>query len=135
LKLILAVLQSESGVTVMNPSRRTLLKAGLGMSAAFLLPSADLCAQAALLLQKKIPSSGESIPIIGLGTARRYEDISTEVEKAPLIETIRQFKQLGARVIDTSASYSTAETVAGEIVERLKIRNSLFPATKISLRN
>ena len=65
------------------------------MSATFLLPSGDLCAQAAPLLQKKIPSSGESIPIIGLGTARRYEDISTEAEKAPLIETIRQFKQLG----------------------------------------
>jgi len=105
------------------------------MSAAFLLPSGDLCAQAAPLLQKKIPSSGESIPIIGLGTARRYEDISTEAEKAPLIETIRQFKQLGARVIDTSASYGTAETVVGEIVERLKIRNSLFLATKVSLRN
>ena len=119
----------------MNPSRRTFLKAGLGMSAAFLLPSADLCVQAAPLLQKKIPSSGESIPIIGLGTARRYEDISTEAEKAPLIETIRQFKQLGARVIDTSASYGTAEAVVGEIVERLKIRNSLFLATKVSLRN
>src|SRR5437867_4419379 len=119
----------------MNPSRRTFLKAGLGMSAAFLLPSGDLCAQAAPLLQKKIPSSGESIPIIGLGTARRYEDISTEAEKAPLIETIRQFKQLGARVIDTSASYGTAEAVVGEIVERLKIRNSLFLATKVSLRN
>jgi len=105
------------------------------MSAAFLLPSGDLCAQAAPLLQKKIPSSGESIPIIGLGTARRYEDISTEAEKAPLIETIRQFKQLGARVIDTSASYGTAEAVVGEIVERLKIRNSLFLATKVSLRN
>ena len=105
------------------------------MSATFLLPSGDLCAQAAPLLQKKIPSSGESIPIIGLGTARRYEDISTEAEKAPLIETIRQFKQLGARVIDTSASYGTAEAVVGEIVERLKIRNSLFLATKVSLRN
>jgi len=105
------------------------------MSAAFLLPSGDLCAQAAPLLQKKIPSSGESIPIIGLGTARRYEDISTEAEKAPLIETIRQFKQLGSGVIDTSASYGTAEAVVGEIVERLKIRNSLFLATKVSLRN
>src|SRR5207237_10929151 len=107
IKLILAFHQFESGVTVMNPSRRTFLKAGLGMSAAFLLPSADLCAQAAPLLQKKIPSSGESIPIIGLNTARRYEDISTEAEKAPPLETTRQHKPLGGRANDRYASDAT----------------------------
>src|SRR5947209_6372137 len=115
IKLILAFHQFESGVTVMNPSRRTFLKAGLGIRAAVVLPAADVCAQAASVLQKKIPASGERIAITGLRTARRYEDISTEAENAPLRETIRQFKQLGARVIDTSASYGTAETAVGEI--------------------
>src|SRR5437763_15887830 len=118
----------------MNPSRRTFLKAGLGMSAAFLLPSGDLCAQAAPLLQKKIPSSGESIPIIGLGTARRYEEITNEAQKMPLRETIRQFQALGAKVIDSSPSYGTAEAVVGELVDGLKIRDPLFLATKVSLR-
>ena len=71
--------------------------------------------------------------MIGLGTARRYEEIKTEAE-VPLKETIRQFQLLGGKVIDTSPSYGTAEAVVGEIVEELKIRDALFLATKVSLR-
>jgi aryl-alcohol dehydrogenase-like predicted oxidoreductase len=119
----------------MDLNRRDFLKAGIGAGAAMWLPPARLRAQAIPLLQKKIPSSGESIPIIGIGTARRYEEIKTEAEKAPLKETIRQFKELGGKVIDSSPSYGTAEAVVGELVEDLKIRDSLFFATKVSLRN
>jgi len=119
----------------MELNRRSFLKAGIGVGAAMLVPSTKLFAQAAPLLQKKIPSSGESIPIIGIGTARRYEEIKTEAEKVPLRETIRQFKELGGKVIDSSPSYGTAEAVVGELVEGLQIRESLFLATKVSLRN
>ena len=56
-------------------------------------------------------------------------------EKVPLRETIRQFQALGGKVIDSSPSYGTAEAVVGELVEGLKIRDSLFLATKVSLRN
>ena len=55
-------------------------------------------------------------------------------EKVPLRETIRQFQALGGKVIDSSPSYGTAEAVVGELVEGLKIRDSLFLATKVSLR-
>jgi aryl-alcohol dehydrogenase-like predicted oxidoreductase len=119
----------------MDLSRRDFIRAGIEMGAAMLVPSSELFAQAVPLLQKKIPSSGESIPIIGLGTARRYEEIKAEAEKTPLRETIREFKELGGKVIDTSPSYGTAETVVGEIVEGLKNRDALFLATKVSLRN
>jgi aryl-alcohol dehydrogenase-like predicted oxidoreductase len=119
----------------MNIDRRTAIKAGFGLGVAVLWPRDGLLAQAQPLIQKKIPSSGESIPIIGIGTARRYEEIKTETEKAPLRETIRQFQSLGGRVIDSSPSYGTAEAVVGELVEGLKIRDLLFLATKVSLRN
>jgi len=118
----------------MNPSRRNFMKAGLAAGAALLLPSSGTLAQGAPLLQKKIPSSGEMIPIIGLGTARRYEEVKTEAEKIPLRETILKFKEVGLKVIDSSPSYGTAEAVVGEIVDGLKIRDSLFLATKVSLR-
>jgi aryl-alcohol dehydrogenase-like predicted oxidoreductase len=117
----------------MDIKRRTVIKAGLG--AALLLCSRDAFGQLQSLIQKKIPSTGESIPIIGLGTARRYEEIKTDAEKIPLGETIRQFKALGGKVIDSSPSYGTAEAVVGELVENLKVRDSLFLATKVSLRN
>jgi aryl-alcohol dehydrogenase-like predicted oxidoreductase len=119
----------------MNIDRRTAIKAGFGLGVAMLWPGDGLLAQAQPLIQKKIPSSGESIPVIGIGTARRYEEVKSEAEKAPLRDTIRQFQALGGKVIDSSPSYGTAEAVVGEVVEGLKIRDSLFLATKVSLRN
>jgi aryl-alcohol dehydrogenase-like predicted oxidoreductase len=118
----------------MQISRRDFLKTSAGIGAAMLLPQNFATAQSEPLLQKKIPSSGEMIPIIGLGTARRYEEVKTEAEKIPLRETILKFKEVGLRVIDSSPSYGTAEAVVGEIVDGLKIRDSLFLATKVSLR-
>jgi aryl-alcohol dehydrogenase-like predicted oxidoreductase len=118
----------------MHLSRRNFLKTGVGVGAALLLPSNFSSAQGPSLLQKKIPSTGESVPIIGLGTARRYEEIKTEAEKVPLRETILKFKEVGLKVIDFSPSYGTAEAVVGEIVDNLKIRDALFLATKVSLR-
>jgi len=118
----------------MNVTRRTVIKAGLGLGASLVLPVNNSLAQAQPLIQKKIPSSGELIPIIGIGTARRYEEIKTDAEKVPLRETIAKFKELGLKVVDSSSSYGTAEAVVGELVEDLKIRDTLFLATKVSLR-
>jgi len=103
----------------MDYNRRTVLKAGLALGASVLASPRDILAQAQPLIQKKIPSTGESIPIVGLGTARRYEEIKTDGEKVPLRETIRQFKELGGKTIDTSPSYGTAEAVIGELVDEL----------------
>ena len=116
----------------MNLNRRELLKIGLCAGASVLLPSGGLLAQADPLIRKKIPSTGETLPIIGIGTARRYEQIHTEAEKAPLRDTLRQFKELGGTVIDSSPTYGTAEAVVGDLVDELKIRDSLFLATKVS---
>ena len=58
---------------LMRITRRSFLKAGIGAGAAMILRPAPL-------LEKKIPSSDEGIPIIGIGTARRYEEIKTDAE-------------------------------------------------------
>jgi aryl-alcohol dehydrogenase-like predicted oxidoreductase len=105
------------------------------MGASLLVRPQQAKAQSQSLIQKKIPSSGEAIPIIGIGTARRYEAVKSDGEKVPLRETIRQFQALGGRVIDSSPSYGTAEAVVGELVDGLKVRDSLFLATKVSLRD
>lgn len=118
----------------MQWSRRELLKAGIGVGASIFLPSTRLRAQGTSWIQRKIPSSGESLPVIGIGTARRYEAVTTEAERAPLREVLRQFKEMGGRVVDTAPSYGTAETVVGDLVAELKIRESLFIATKLGVR-
>ena len=119
----------------MQISRRDFFKAGIAAGAALALPANGLFGQSTALLQKKIPSSGESIPVVGIGTARRYEEIQTAAEKAPLRETIQRFSELGGKVIDSSPSYGTAEAVVGELVDQIKARDSLFLATKVSLRD
>jgi aryl-alcohol dehydrogenase-like predicted oxidoreductase len=101
----------------------------LGLAAAGLLPAH---AQPASLLKKAIPSSGEAIPVVGLGTARRYESAGTPEESARLRETLRRFGALGATVVDTAPVYGDAETVVGDLVEGLKLRERLFLATKVS---
>ena len=55
----------------MDVHRRTMIKAGLALGATMLLPRAGLAAQAQPLIQKKIPSSGESFPFIGIGRRGR----------------------------------------------------------------
>src|SRR6185369_36837 len=119
-------------VNSMQLSRRALLKAGVAAGAALLLP-ADLRAQPSSVIEKKIPSSGESLPVIGLGTARRYEAIATDAERAPLRDTLREFHALGGKVVDSSPTYGTAEAVVGDLVAELKVRDGLFIATKVSI--
>ena len=116
----------------MQWNRRELLKAGIGVSASiFLLPA---IAPADSLIRRKIPSTGESLPVIGIGTARRYATVATEADRAPLKEVLRQFVEMGGNVIDTAPSYGTAETVVGDLVAELNIRDSLFIATKLGAR-
>ncbi|WP_374470842.1 aldo/keto reductase [Phenylobacterium sp.] len=110
----------------MSATRRSVLAA----AAAAALPIPAL-AQAGGLITKPIPSSGERLPVIGVGTARRYDAAPGEAERAPLRATLKRFHELGGRVIDTAPSYGQAELVVGELVSELKIRPGLFLATKV----
>lgn len=83
------------------------------------------------LIRRPIPSSGETIPIIGLGSARRYEDIKPGEDTTPLRDTLDRFRRLGGTVIDTAPSYGNAEGIIGDLVANLGIRPSLFLATKV----
>lgn len=114
-------------------SRRDALKLGLAAGATLTLTPQALLAQSATtdLLTKAIPSSGERIPLIGIGTARRYDVASTEEELGPLREVLRNFPGLGGRLIDTAPSYGNAEQVVGTLMAELGIRDQIFLATKV----
>lgn len=81
------------------------------------------------LLTKAIPSSGEQIPVVGLGT-NRYGVGTGADERAPLRASLERFHQLGGTVIDTAPMYRTSETVLGDLIEDLGIRDEVFAATK-----
>lgn len=118
-------------------SRRDVLKAGLGAGLAFSLdrfPALGLeSTQGTALIQRAIPSSGEKVPVVGIGTARNYENPTPEMIPA-LRDVLRKFPELGGRVIDTAPSYGRAESVVGDLLAELKNRDKYFIATKVSVR-
>ena len=98
----------------MDLNRRMLLgRAGVMVLAAG-LPMPSLAADE--LITKAIPSSAEPLPVIGVGTARRFQGASGEAELAPLRESLRKFLELGGSVIDTAPSYGNAEAVVGSLL-------------------
>jgi aryl-alcohol dehydrogenase-like predicted oxidoreductase len=125
--------------------RRTML-AGL---AAFPLLSTAACAagtgqpdengqsspSARALQTRPIPGASQQVPVIGIGTARRFQGAGTEEQLAPLRAAISRFVELGGRLIDTAPSYGDAETVIGRLVEELGVRERLFLATKVAGAN
>lgn len=84
------------------------------------------------LITKPIPSSGEQIPVIGLGT--NAYDVDSPEDLAPLREILELMPQLGGKVVDTARVYGRSEEVIGEIVEQLGNRNQLFIASKTPIR-
>ena len=115
----------------MYATRRDVLGAAVGAGAALLRPAGRLGAQPRPLIERPIPSTGERVPVIGLGTARRWEAVTTPADRAALREVLRQFAARGGEVIDTAPSYGAAEEVAGDLVTDLGLRASLFLATKV----
>jgi diketogulonate reductase-like aldo/keto reductase len=80
---------------------------------------------------RPIPSTGERLPVIGLGTWQTFDVGADAVTRAPLEEVLRAFVQLGGKLIDSSPMYGRAETVAGELIAKNSIRDKLFVATKV----
>ena len=79
-----------------------------------------------------IPGANEQVPVIGIGTARRYADPAGEEQLATLRQAIARFVEHGGKMIDMAPSYGRAEEVIGGIVEGLGVRDRLFLATKVA---
>src|SRR5882762_7494121 len=114
------------GMTRMTRRQATRL---IGVSAAGLcLPVDALRAQAksesSAMLTRAIPSTGEKLPVIGLGTWQAFDVDFTADNR----------RKLGGRVIDTSPMYGRAEDVIGELTAALGIRDKVFLATKVWTR-
>ena len=83
------------------------------------------------MLTRPIPSSGERLPVIGLGTWQSFDIGADAAARAPLEEVLRAFVQLGGKLIDSSPMYGRAETVAGDLIAKIGAREKLFIATKV----
>jgi aryl-alcohol dehydrogenase-like predicted oxidoreductase len=114
----------------MTITRRDFTKASLGAGAVLAIGGGSALAAPQKLTTKTIPSSGEEIPVIGLGT-NRYGVDTSEAARAPLRSALERFHALGGTVIDTAPMYRTSESVLGDLIAELGIRDDLFIATKV----
>ena len=83
---------------------------------------------------KRIPSSGEELPAIGIGTWQTFDVRGDPAALAPLREVLKAFSAAGGRVVDSSPMYGAAESVVGALAAELGLRDKLFMATKVWTR-
>ncbi len=113
------------------PSRRQMLQYSAALAALSGLP--PFTALGALgLRQRSIPSTGELLPVIGLGTSRTHDVALDQASLKPLLKVLRTLVNGGASLIDTAPSYGRAEAVCGELATRSGLRERLFLASKVS---
>ena len=115
-----------------SKQRRKVVKTGLGaLTALASLPHATLLrAQQRQLIMKGIPSTGESIPVIGLGTSRTF-DVDVQHQQFKLLPVLDAFFANGGALIDSSPMYGAAEETVGKLLDKLERPKSLFSATKV----
>ena len=107
-----------------------------------ILPAAMVAAQATLvsvpafaqpsspLITRAIPTSGEPLPAVGLGTAQVFDRVDEAIrQKANAV--LQSLVNNGGKLIDTASTYGDAERVLGDAIAPAGLRNKLFIATKL----
>jgi diketogulonate reductase-like aldo/keto reductase len=116
-------------MTQTRMNRRDALLAALTVGAGMAISRTALSAGADSAVTKAIPSSGQKIPVIGIGT-NNYNVTDTD-EVAARRAVLEQLPMLGGAVVDTAPLYGQAEQLIGELVAGLHNRERLFLATKV----
>ena len=84
------------------------------------------------LIERPIPSSGENIPVIGMGTSRTFDMDNDAESLARLTEVIQAFFEGTGTVIDSSPMYGNAESRIGDVLRQMKGHPKVFAATNVS---
>jgi aryl-alcohol dehydrogenase-like predicted oxidoreductase len=85
------------------------------------------------LITRPIPSSGEQLPIIGLGSSATFSQVARSEDVSALHDVLRTMVDTGGKVFDTAPSYGASEEVAGRIAHELGITDRIFWATKVNV--
>jgi len=104
-----------------------------GAAMAVLAPQTLMAAETTML-KRKVPATGEELPVIGLGTSGVFDVGGGSSERAPLMEVLRILAGAGGSLLDTSPMYNRSEAVSGDLMAALELRNRMFVATKVWTR-
>lgn len=114
----------------MDPTRRAMLQALAGVPALALVNSTNAIT-AGGLIERAIPSTGERLPAIGVGTWQTFDVGQDAAARRALKEVLVAFAKAGGRVVDSSPMYGSSESVTGDLVAELDLAPNLFFATKV----
>lgn len=112
-------------------TRRHFLKSTGAVSLLYALAPGCLAAAKSAVIRKTIPSTGERLSVIGLGTSRTFNVDSTSAAQSPLLDVMQAFFDNGGQLIDSSPMYGSAEAVTGALLSRVDNKQDLFTATKV----
>ena len=120
----------NDGDAVTNLSRRDVVKMTAGAGAYLALSGCGISEVTAGLVTKPIPSSGEQIPVIGIGTARDRFTLDLPPEDIAMRKQVfQEFTAMGGRMLDVYIGEDT-ETLCGDLIQELGNRDQFFIATK-----
>jgi len=116
-------------------SRRDYLKLCMAAGAGSVLAPSLLWAneKSGALITRPIPSSGEQLPVVGLGSSATFSSAASGEDVDALKQVFRAFIEQGGSVFDTAPGYGASEVVAGKIVNDLNIGDKVFWATKLNV--
>jgi aryl-alcohol dehydrogenase-like predicted oxidoreductase len=117
-------------------TRREYLKLSLAAGAALTVGPAVALADSqprGSLITRAIPSSGEQIPVVGLGSSATFAQVARSADVTPLGEVFAAMVQHGGTVFDTAPAYGASEEVSGRIAKALGITDRIFWATKMNV--
>ncbi|MDH3630344.1 MAG: aldo/keto reductase [Gammaproteobacteria bacterium] len=112
-------------------TRRHFLKSTGAASLLCSLVPGYLVAADSDVIKKTIPSTGEPLSVIGVGTSRTFNVDSSTAANSPLLEVMQAFFDNDGQLIDSSPMYGSAEAVTGALLDRISNKQNLFTATKV----
>lgn len=115
--------------TPMN--RRTFIGRTAALSAAVMLAPGELLGETRAPIRRPILSTGEQLPVIGMGTSRTFDVGDDMTVRAQLTEVVRMFFDMGGTLIDSSPMYGRSESVVGDLLAATGTRDAVFAATKV----
>jgi diketogulonate reductase-like aldo/keto reductase len=116
------------------PRRKAIQYLSIGALGTMVDPNGSFTYTSSAMMQRPIPSSGEMLPVVGLGTWIQFDVGSSSDERQPLREVLTRMVDHGGKTIDSSPMYGNAEHVIGDLTSELKNSNKFFFATKVWTR-
>lgn len=113
-------------------TRRDLLALTSSLGAGALLAPFRAAHGAAPMITRPVPSTGEKLPVVGLGSSATFAQVARREDISGLRDVLKALVENGGKVFDTAPSYGASEEVAGKIAAELKIADKIFWATKVN---